>query len=102
MRLFSTFVVTVEGAMASLPPKIPTTLASLDRLIALLGNRSRGPLTTKPKAELEDLAGAYPDPATATRWKTALKEIRQELVVEEAELRARGEPVDGSDDDTNP
>lgn len=88
--------------MTSLPPRVPTTLAPLDRLIALLGNRSRGPLTTKPKAELEELAGAYPDEATATRWKTALKEIRQELVAEEAELRALGESVEGPDDDASP
>ncbi len=88
--------------MASLPPRVPTSLASLDRLVALLGNRSRGPLTAKPKAELEELAGVYPDPATATRWKTALKEIRRELAAEEAERRARGETSEGSDDDTSP
>lgn len=88
--------------MASLPPKVPTTLAPLDRLITLLGNRSRGPLTTKPKAELEELAGVYPDPSTATRWKTALKEIRKELAAEEAERRARGETSEGPDDDASP
>jgi hypothetical protein len=59
-------------------------------------------LTDKPRAELLELVGAYPDPATATRGKTALKEIRQELVAEEAERRARGEPVDGLDDDDTP
>lgn len=87
--------------MASLPPKVPTTLATLDRLIALLGNRSRGPLTNKPKRELLDLCGAYPEPAQATLWKTALKEIRQELVAELAERGARGEPSD-EDDEPNP
>jgi hypothetical protein len=70
--------------MASLPPRIPDDVPTLDRLITLLGNRSRGPLTPKPKRELEALCGAYPDPQTATRWKTALKELRADLVAEDA------------------
>lgn len=84
--------------MAALPPKIPTSLASLDRLIALLGNRSRGPLTARPKRELEELAGCYPDEATCTRWKTALKEIRKELAAEEAARQALGEPPEDGDE----
>ena len=80
--------------MASLPPKVPTTLAALDRLVMLLGNRSKGPLTPKPKRELEQLCGAYPDPLTATRWKTELKEIRNELLAEEAQRRALGQAED--------
>lgn len=70
--------------MASLPPRTPDDVPTLDRLITLLGNRSRGPLTEKPKRALEALCGAYPDPQTATRWKTALKELRAELIAEDA------------------
>lgn len=84
--------------MASLPPKVPTDLPTLDRLITLLGNRSKGPLGPKPKRLLEELAGVYPDPLTATRWKTALKEIRHELAKEEAERRARGLSLDDADE----
>lgn len=81
-----------KDIMALLPPRVPTTLAGLDRLIMLLGHRSKGPLTSKTKAELEQLAGCYPDPETCMRWKTALKEIRKELQAEEADRTARGEP----------
>lgn len=81
-----------KDIMALLPPRVPTTLAGLDRLIMLLGHRSKGPLTSKTKAELEQLAGCYPDPETCMRWKTALKEIRKELQAEEADRSARGEP----------
>lgn len=69
--------------MASLPPRIPDNVPVLDRLITLLGNRSRGPLTEKPKRELKALCGVYPDPLTATRWKTALKELRADLMAED-------------------
>jgi hypothetical protein len=81
-----------KDIMALLPPRVPTTLTGLDRLIMLLGHRSKGPLTSKTKAELEQLAGCYPDPETCMRWKTALKEIRKELQAEEADRAARGEP----------
>jgi hypothetical protein len=80
--------------MASLPPKVPTTLADIDRLVMLLGNRSKGPLTPKPKKELEELCGVYPDPLTAQRWKTELKEIRKELLAEEQERKATSQPED--------
>jgi len=70
--------------MGMLPPRVPTTLAALDRLIMLLGHRSKGPLTPKTRAELEQLAGCYPDPETCVRWKGALKEIRKELQAEAA------------------
>jgi hypothetical protein len=80
--------------MASLPPKVPTTLAALDRLVMLLGNRSKGPLNPKPKKELEELCGVYPDPLTATHWKTELKEIRKELLAEESQRQATGQPED--------
>ena len=54
---------------------------------------------TAAKAELEELAGCYPDPETCRRWKTALKEIRKELQAEEATRAARGEPdCDPSED----
>jgi hypothetical protein len=85
--------------MALLPPRVPTTLTGLDRLIMLLGHRSKGSLTPKTKAELEELAGCYPDPETCRRWKTTLKEIRKELQAEEATNAASGEPdCDPSED----
>jgi hypothetical protein len=83
--------------MASLPPRIPDDVPTLDRLITLLGNRSRGPLTEKPKHALEALCGAYPDPQTATRWKTALKELRADLVAEDR-VRVAAPPPDDPDD----
>jgi len=85
--------------MGMLPPRVPTTLAALDRLIMLLGHRSKGPLTPKTRAELEQMAGCYPDPETCVRWKGALKEIRKELQTEEAARSALGEPdVDAEDE----
>jgi hypothetical protein len=85
--------------MGMLPPRVPTTLAALDRLIMLLGHRSKGPLTPKTRAELEQMAGCYPDPETCVRWKGALKEIRKELQAEEAARGALGEPDIDTEDD---
>lgn len=85
--------------MGMLPPRVPTTLAALDRLIMLLGHRSKGPLTPKTRAELEQMAGCYPDPETCVRWKGALKEIRKDLQAEEATRSTLGEPdLDAEDD----
>jgi len=67
---------------SSLPPRVPDELTVLDRLITLLGNRTKGPLGPEPKRELSLLCGAYPDPATAARWKTELKDLRRQLLAE--------------------
>jgi hypothetical protein len=65
-----------------LPPRVPDDLPALDRLITLLGNRTKGPLGPGPTRELTRLAGAYPDPTTAARWKSELKDLRRQLVAE--------------------
>ncbi|RYZ16886.1 MAG: hypothetical protein EOO70_03380 [Myxococcaceae bacterium] len=68
--------------MATLPPRVPTELAQLDQAITLLGNRTKSALTEKPRKQLLELLGAYPDPATAVRWKAELRQIRKELAAE--------------------
>jgi hypothetical protein len=69
-------------ATSSLPPRVPTELALLDQAITLLGNRTKNPLTAKPKKQLVELIGAYPDVPTAARWKAELRQIRKELKAE--------------------
>jgi hypothetical protein len=66
-------------AKSLLPPRVPTELATLDQAITLLGNRTKNDLGDKPKKQLLELVGAYPDPATAARWKAELRQIRKEL-----------------------
>ena len=62
-----------------LPPALPSELEQLERAIILLGARSKGlELTTKPRAELFALIGAYPRPTTASRWKSTLKSVKDE------------------------
>jgi hypothetical protein len=68
--------------MATLPPRVPTELATLDQAITLLGNRTKNALTDKPKKQLIELIGAYPDAPTAARWKAELRQIRKELAAE--------------------
>jgi hypothetical protein len=65
--------------MATLPPRVPTDLATLDQAIMLLGNRSKNSLTDKPRKQLIELIGVYPDAPTAARWKAELRQIRKEL-----------------------
>lgn len=63
-----------------LPPSVPQQLAQLDRAIVLLGNRVKGELRASVRSELLGLVGRYPDPATAARWKSALKAIRDDEI----------------------
>jgi len=66
-----------------LPPRVPSDLPAIDRLVMLLGSRSMGvAMSQRVRAELEALCGAYPDPSTAARWKKHLREIRAELAAE--------------------
>ena len=65
-----------------LPPRVPTELEELDRLICLLGNRTKADLTPKSRKALIGLCGAYPDGTTASLWKAELRQIRAELVAE--------------------
>ncbi len=83
--------------MATLPPRVPTELATLDQAITLLGNRTKNPLTDKPKKQLIELIGAYPDAPTAARWKAELRQIRKELKAEGEDPEASG-GVPGGDD----
>ena len=61
-----------------LPPKVPETLAELDRAIQLLGQRSKHALKTKTELELADLIGWSPNQQQAQDWKKALKAFRDE------------------------
>jgi hypothetical protein len=65
-------------------PIIPTELDTLDRAIALLGERAKGlELRWKQQLRLAQLLGRYPDPETAAIWKSGLKKHRAALVTEE-------------------
>lgn len=77
--------------MATLPPRVPTELATLDQAIMLLGNRTKNALTDKPKKQLVELIGAYPDVPTAVRWKAELRQIRKELAAEGGDPEAGDE-----------
>ena len=59
----------------SLPLKLPNTNESLQRLICLLGNRTKGELGAKARQELELLIGMYPTVEQATLWKHNLKQL---------------------------
>ncbi len=66
-----------------LPPRVPPELPEMDRLVMLLGSRSKCvDLSERVRAELIALCGVYPDPSTAARWKKNLREIRAELAAE--------------------
>ncbi len=59
----------------NLPPVIPGTAEGLQRAIVLLGSRAKGELTNKPKSELMELIGTYPNPEQAVVWKSQLKQL---------------------------
>ena len=59
----------------SLPLKLPGTIESLQRLICLLGNRTKGELGAKARQELESLIGTYPTAEQAALWKHNLKQL---------------------------
>ena len=63
---------------ASLPLKLPGTIESLQRLICLLGNRTKGELGAKARQELESLIGIYPTVEQAALWKQNLKQLVQD------------------------
>lgn len=62
----------------SLPLKLPGTTESLQRVICLLGNRTKGELGTKARQELESLIGIYPSVEQAALWKRNLKQLLQD------------------------
>lgn len=65
-------------AISALPVKIPVDTASLQRAIALLGNRAQADLQTKPRQELVELIGSYPSAEQAAIWKQALKQLHKQ------------------------
>ena len=62
----------------SLPLKLPGTTESLQRVICLLGNRTKGELGTKARQEIESLIGIYPSVEQAALWKRNLKQLLQD------------------------
>lgn len=62
----------------NLPPQIPGTTEGLKRAVLLLGNRTKGELTNKPKGELVELVGTYPTSEQASLWKQSLKQLVKE------------------------
>jgi hypothetical protein len=71
---------TKSEPILELPPIVPSDRDALDRAIVLLGNRAKGELRQSIRSELIGLVGRYPDPATAQRWKTTLKGIRDDEI----------------------
>ncbi len=62
-----------------LPPLVPRESEELQRAICLLGNRTKGELGTKPRAELTDLIGSYPKTVEeAAEWKAALRQVAKD------------------------
>ena len=61
-----------------LPPKIPQDNELLSRAITLLGNRTQAQLKPKPKLELEQLIGCYPDQQEASLWKKELTKMKKD------------------------
>ncbi len=59
------------------PPRTPETDEQLDRAIMLLGSRTKVEATTKVRAEIKALVGAYPTQAQAATWKSQLKAKRK-------------------------
>ncbi len=55
------------------PPRIPESKAELERLLCLLGNRTKASLNRKAQEELVALVGIYPSPKEASAWKQYLK-----------------------------
>lgn len=64
----------------NLPPRVPTTLSELQRAITLLGSRQTLDLKRRPRAELIELLGEYPDQRTAAEWKRFLKRLRKDEI----------------------
>jgi hypothetical protein len=74
-----------------LPPVEPSTRADLDEAVMLLGNlvaaeRSGAGLRDAVRQRLKVLVGKCPtSAATAARWKTALKRVRDDEVFDDAD-----------------
>lgn len=65
----------IPDSIPNLPPKLPSTIETLQRAITWLGNRTKGELTDKPRRELVNLIGVYLSLEEATEWKQRLKQL---------------------------
>lgn len=75
----TTALLTVPAS--ELPPRIPRTLAEVDRATALLGAyiQARGNIKPSRLSDLDRLIGVVPGLDQAGKWKSALKKVRGEL-----------------------
>jgi hypothetical protein len=80
-------------------PKIPQTLADLDRAIMLLGNRTKVELKSVPRKELEQLIGDYPNLRVAARWKAELTQLRKERMAA-SKAPSEAEPAPSRDEES--
>lgn len=60
---------------SGLPPQVPETAEERNRVICLLGNRTKSDLKRKAQQELIDLIGIYPSVEQATEWKRNLRQL---------------------------
>lgn len=68
-----------------LPPRVPTDLVEMDRLVVLMGVIARGKrlrLRRTTCDELVSLCGTIPSRDEARRWKGPLRELREEMSLE--------------------
>lgn len=82
-------------AADGLPPRTPSELAKLDRLITLLGSRARGARFTQAVRDefVELCGGVEPDRATAARWKQQLRQARKVLVTQPTDTEDTREDI---------
>jgi len=67
-----------------LPPRVPTTRAELDQAAMLLGEAVKAQLRSSRREKLAALVGEYPrDQATAARWKSGLKAVREDEIFDD-------------------
>ena len=65
------------------PPRVPESKTELERVICLLGNRTKAELNKKAHEELVALLGTYPTLKEAVVWKIYVKGVlKQKLQVE--------------------
>lgn len=72
-----------------LPPIIPDNLEQLDRVIMLLGSRTKNELKPKVERELRTLIRAYPSAEQAAEWKRELRRIRKERLIQKTESQVQ-------------
>ena len=68
----------VEFPGTTYPFKLPRDEASFQRVISLLGHRTKGELKNKARQELIGLIGSYPSAEQAAFWKKNLKSLERQ------------------------